>query len=238
MLAYWKQVFYLKILSKYSYHEKMPIATSGNLVLDFATESDAKDLGEMYFLAFNHAFYKAMCPRTSESENAWTTATGNILRDPMSMNFKVTDITTSKVVAMGRWLKPREPNQKEQPGTAPDRYDPIPGCCDEELATALFGCFAEHRAKMMGNRRHYYMELLATDPKYQGQGAASLVLKYGCDLADRDGLECYIDASPKGLPLYEKFGWVFPPEEILKMPRYDEFGYEEAFGIRQPRKLS
>ena len=217
----------------------MPLATRGNLALDFATEADAQDLGELYFLAFNeHGFYQAMCPRNPESEHAWTIATANILRDPMTIQLKITDVRAKKIVAMGRWLKPREPDQKKQPGTAADRYDPMPSCCDAELADALFGAFAGQRLKMMGQRRHYYMELLATTPEYQGQGAASLILQYGCDLADGDGLECYIDSSPAGLKLYEKFGWVFPPEENLRMPRFEEFGYEEAFGIRKPRKTN
>jgi hypothetical protein len=32
-----------------------------------------------------------------------------------------------------------------------------------------------------------------------------MILKYGCDMADRDGLEAYIDASSGRRPPYERF---------------------------------
>ena len=66
---------------------------------------------------------------------------------------------------------------------------------------------------------------------YKGQGAGSMVLQYGCDLADRDSVEAYIDASPRGKRLYERFGFVFTKQQ--KMPRFD---YYYNYGIRQPKK--
>ena len=58
-----------------------------------------------------------------------------------------------------------------------------------------------------------------------------MILKYGCDMADRDGLECYMDATPAGRPLYERFGWSFT--KMQKMPRFD---YWQSYGIRKPQK--
>lgn len=51
------------------------------------------------------------------------------------------------------------------------------------------------------------LELLATDPKYQGKGAGSLLLRYGCERADNDSVEAYLDASPESVHLYEKIGF-------------------------------
>lgn len=35
-----------------------------------------------------------------------------------------------------------------------------------------------------------------------------MLLKWGCDLADKDGVGAYVDGSKDGAPLYAKFGFV------------------------------
>lgn len=35
-----------------------------------------------------------------------------------------------------------------------------------------------------------------------------MLLKWGCDLADENGVGLYVDASKAGAPLYQKFGFV------------------------------
>lgn len=50
--------------------------------------------------------------------------------------------------------------------------------------------------------------MLGTHPAYRGRGAASTLIRWGCDLADEKGVGAYIDASKAGAPLYEKFGFV------------------------------
>lgn len=49
---------------------------------------------------------------------------------------------------------------------------------------------------------------MATHPECQKQGLASALMKWACEQADRDRVEFYLDASAKGRPLYEKFGFV------------------------------
>jgi GNAT superfamily N-acetyltransferase len=51
------------------------------------------------------------------------------------------------------------------------------------------------------------LDLLGTDPEHQRRGAGALIVQYGCDIADRDGIPSYIDSSVQGKPLYEKFGF-------------------------------
>lgn len=75
------------------------------------------------------------------------------------------------------------------------------------------------------------MELLFTGEGHEGLGAGSMIMKDGCDMADRDGLQVYNDVSAGGRPLYERFGWVFTKQ--VKLPRFD---YHYNVGIRQPLK--
>jgi predicted N-acetyltransferase YhbS len=50
--------------------------------------------------------------------------------------------------------------------------------------------------------------MLCTHPDFQKRGAGSMLVKWGCDLADKDGVSAYVDASKTGAPLYERFGFV------------------------------
>jgi GNAT superfamily N-acetyltransferase len=52
------------------------------------------------------------------------------------------------------------------------------------------------------------LDMLGTHPDYRKRGAGSMLVQWGCDLADREGVAAYVDASKAGAPLYEKFGFV------------------------------
>ena len=35
-----------------------------------------------------------------------------------------------------------------------------------------------------------------------------MLVRWGCDLADKNGVQAYVDASKDGAPLYARFGFV------------------------------
>lgn len=35
-----------------------------------------------------------------------------------------------------------------------------------------------------------------------------MLIKWGCDFADKDGVAAYVDGTKSGAPLYEKFGFI------------------------------
>jgi GNAT superfamily N-acetyltransferase len=49
--------------------------------------------------------------------------------------------------------------------------------------------------------------MLVTHPDYRRQGAASILIQWGCDLADQNGVAAYLDAHEDAAPLYRKFGF-------------------------------
>lgn len=67
--------------------------------------------------------------------------------------------------------------------------------------------------------------MLGTHPNFRRRGAASLMLRWGCQQADEAGLPIYIDSSEDGVPVYEKLGFqalsspVGIPEGITAMLR-------------------
>ena len=66
------------------------------------------------------------------------------------------------------------------------------------------------------------LDTVGTHPDYQRRGAGSMLVQWGCDLADRDGVSAYVDASKEGAPLYQKHGFVdysLPGSDVASMAR-------------------
>jgi len=55
---------------------------------------------------------------------------------------------------------------------------------------------------------HYYLSTLGIEPKRQGNGIGSVLLKYLIERADKENTAIYLSSTnPKALPLYERFGF-------------------------------
>lgn len=76
---------------------------------------------------------------------------------------------------------------------------------------------------------------MAVKPEFQRQGVASLLIKTGCEIADRYHIKMYVIASPAGLKVYEGQG--FKLVETVSTD-YSQFGgvepYVHHFLVRQP----
>lgn len=51
------------------------------------------------------------------------------------------------------------------------------------------------------------LDNLKTLPSYQRQGVGTMMLKWGIDLANKNGLKICVEATPFGFELYNKFGF-------------------------------
>jgi GNAT superfamily N-acetyltransferase len=51
------------------------------------------------------------------------------------------------------------------------------------------------------------LHICFTDPDYQRRGIGSMMLQWGCDLADQLFLPSWVEASPTGNFLYRKYGY-------------------------------
>lgn len=59
------------------------------------------------------------------------------------------------------------------------------------------------------------LEYLCTDPAYQGNGAGSLLLKWGTDVAAEKSLPCFLLSTDSGHGLYRRRG--FRDSEALEL---------------------
>ncbi|KAF4611349.1 hypothetical protein G7Y89_g15664 [Cudoniella acicularis] len=90
----------------------------------------------------------------------------------------------------------------------------LPESLPAEFLEEFWAAISRQRVVVMGERKHRFLEVMATHPECQRKGLASALLKWACERADREGVEFYLDASTKGRPLYEKFGFVAETEKM------------------------
>jgi ribosomal protein S18 acetylase RimI-like enzyme len=75
---------------------------------------------------------------------------------------------------------------------------------------------------------HYYLEYIGVDPVHQGQGLGSCLIRHMIAQADAEGVSCYLEnASPRNLPLYQKFGFKILNEQQI-------IGFTTWFMWREP----
>jgi GNAT superfamily N-acetyltransferase len=117
-------------------------------------------------------------------------------------------LPSGEIIGLAKWnlFKTAGPHHPwPTTGFAPD--------ANLELLSWFFGELDGKRNAFMDSREevkergYLYMAILAVEPKVQRMGVGRKLLEWGLDMADREGLEAFIEASPAGKPLYEKMGW-------------------------------
>ncbi|ODH28423.1 hypothetical protein ACO22_03941 [Paracoccidioides brasiliensis] len=215
-----------------------PLATTkSGLTLHHATLSDISKIGDHFVRAFhpNNPFNQKLIPDTPLTRAWWLEWHLNAFKDEGTVFLVCKDGGTP--VAISRWIKPAN----EDGGITTDgfggeetvdvhRTPEFTEDHDLQLCQEFFGSFEHYRKELMGRRRHYYLEFISTVEEYKGQGAASMMIKYGLDLVDAEGVECYVDSSPDALAMYEKFGWVKVHEK--EFMQLGDFLYVESYCVR------
>ncbi|KAI5202863.1 hypothetical protein E4T39_04436 [Aureobasidium subglaciale] len=127
-----------------------------------------------------------------------------LVKNPADVWIKVVEKATGKVVGASNW--------RVHMGSVPVH--------EEDLGWEWLGDDEEKLEKVKGvveaimdTRRKLFTEpycqlhICFTDPDYQRRGIGSMMLQWGCDLADQLFLPSWVEASPTGNFLYRKFGY-------------------------------
>jgi GNAT superfamily N-acetyltransferase len=78
-----------------------------------------------------------------------------------------------------------------------------------DVLGSLLGPLRAATSEIMGTAEPYFMlNTLATHPDHQGRGAGKLLLDWGLEKADAEGLVTYLNATSVGKRMYEKRGFV------------------------------
>lgn len=76
--------------------------------------------------------------------------------------------------------------------------------CDRATVFALF----EEMAGYHPSEPHWHLPLIATEPRWQGQGLGNALLRHRLAVCDQQGLTAYLEAtSERSVPLYQGLGF-------------------------------
>lgn len=219
-----------------------------------AVPQDASAIAHVHFSAFTHDPISHLCfPRGASSLKFWTEIILEEIEEPEAEFWVVYDADASSppltgeenekgslawdekeekfrgIIAYAKWVPPSAP--------IPAPSTPLPTWpqgADTTTANTFFGALLANRHRHMSGRRHWFLELLCTRLEWQRRGAAGLLLRYGIGKADADrgedgeGCECYLEASPAGRPVYEKYGYVEVGRMVMDLSERGLERFEEV----------
>jgi GNAT superfamily N-acetyltransferase len=105
---------------------------------------------------------------------------------------------------------------------------------------SLLGPIRAAQPEIMGTEKPFFMlNMLATHPEHQGRGAGKILLDWGIQKADDEGLMTYLNATDVGRRMYEKRG--FEVKKVIEWDRVPWGGEGQDCHwcmVRQPQKSS
>jgi GNAT superfamily N-acetyltransferase len=244
-------VIRVQLTQRHKYLHKMGSSTNSQLVLEPATLDDIPAITQLWFDAFTLPMVQQLWPNTPKMHEWTATWHGNNIQKPNFRYLRVVDPEVKdeqgkpRIVSFAAW----DMAMPEERGV---RFPPWCEDSPKETCDALIAGLERERKRVMGDQKHYCtghplplppdnitlktwlltkrlwgetstdLDTVGTHPDYQKRGAGSMLMKWGCDLADKDGVPLYVDASKEGAFLYKKYGFVdYSPaaSEVASMAR-------------------
>ncbi|KAL2844834.1 acyl-CoA N-acyltransferase [Aspergillus pseudoustus] len=110
---------------------------------------------------------------------------------------------SDRIAAAAKWYFYDENPFNEEEQHEADWY---PEGVGREFATLAARQFEAPRETMARNK-HAFLHIAFTHPSYRRRGLGKMFMEWGVRIADERGLECWLDATEFGVPLYELFGF-------------------------------
>jgi ribosomal protein S18 acetylase RimI-like enzyme len=96
------------------------------------------------------------------------------------------------------------------PGVEPDEVE-MGAIMEESLRPEIagdIGAIMKGMAEHHPHEPHWYLPLIAADPKWIGQGLGALLMKHALRRCDEEGIAAYLESSnPRNISLYERHGF-------------------------------
>ncbi|KAH8785136.1 N-acetyltransferase-like protein [Diaporthe sp. PMI_573] len=129
------------------------------------------------------------------------------------------------IVAFAKWKlvrkqQPREEWEKE--GEEPMTEEQLGQGANAAVYNEFIGGLHRMKKRWMKGEPSLHLGILAATPTRHRLGAGSALLKWGCELADRENKTAWLEASPAGYSLYRKFG--FEPVEVADLKLTELWG--------------
>ena len=164
--------------------------------------------------------------------HSFTTAFSN----PKVTLLKVVDTSASDPItpiAFAKWHFDPAPDAPTSSSAPPEDPGPEDPTSNAKLMARFFGGLDAACKKVVGERPHAKLGILVTLPEHQGRGAGSMLVRCGCEKADAMGLECYLEASDMGLPIYENAGFRTVDEFVMDLREWGGSGLDSRWIMRR-----
>jgi len=202
------------------------------------SDADFLRMAEIRGLAFGsqHEYICLLFPRftTAEGQTLLRDRLLRMQRDLSSVRFVlVRDTDSGEIVSQAEWHS----YDADAKGDVM-QLDFLEGTDEErEYGRYLIDTFQARRREAIAATTVPLMLLdsLATDPKYQRRGAASMLVQWGLDKADEIGGEAYLEATDVGKQVYEKLGFVALEQYSIPLPpKWADKAKTQVYLMRRP----
>ncbi|KAI1099185.1 hypothetical protein F4804DRAFT_92442 [Jackrogersella minutella] len=224
------------------------------LSISCCTVADVDEIAEVYYEGFQTDLRNTFW--WSEDKDAMFAWMKRRIRrkmaDPSVRHFKVTNVDGGDIVAWARWDIPgglaaalggAMQGENLPVGSAPvETSTPAidyPEGVRPELCQVFFSALRE-MAEKHNTKTMLGLSLLCTSPKYHRRGAAWALTEPMWTLADAHGVKAYLEATPGGKPVYEKWGFREVDELTFDLEKLtDKFKetYKLSIMVREPKSI-
>ncbi|KAF2441123.1 hypothetical protein P171DRAFT_524089 [Karstenula rhodostoma CBS 690.94] len=177
------------------------------LTLTPCTPSDIPSLVSLSAAAFSAPTPNNVFPDTP-AVNAFRTArlAHTFAADPFALFTKIVDTDlppSEQIVAFTKWTVPHSKEAEAESGYVDlVMSEALPGECDREGILEKEEKKRKMVGSVMGAKRFYYLQTLATHPAHGGRGCAGTLVRWGMQRAEEEGVECYVEAQDSSKPIF------------------------------------
>ncbi|MCJ1476051.1 hypothetical protein MMC13_004716 [Lambiella insularis] len=211
------------------------------LLLSKVLEGDLDRLVEVRTRAFaGNPWNEVMFPSavSSRSHTALVERERKILKSPDSVFVKITDTERdNELIALARWYIYKHERPESEWNKKNETTDWGEGANVDAVETFM-GELHKRRKQYIAGRPHCLLSLLVTDPKHQRKGAGNMLVKWGTDIADELGIDCYLEGSAAGYQLYRENGFQDVDYVDMDMAKYGSEGVERYTCMVRPAKIA
>ncbi|KAK4227382.1 acyl-CoA N-acyltransferase [Podospora fimiseda] len=113
-----------------------------------------------------------------------------------------------EIVGFAQWVPPHEKSKEDT--EKENEADVLPPTIDEGALKKLWEVIEGEIKDVLGQEGYskmWYLMILGVDPKHYRRGIGKILVKKGLELAERDGTDAFLIATPNGQKLYESCGF-------------------------------
>ncbi|OQO12164.1 hypothetical protein B0A48_02804 [Cryoendolithus antarcticus] len=152
----------------------------------------------------------------------------------------VRDDDSGEIVSYANWQLPA-PEGKDEAKELADWAAAMPKEMNVPAMIATRKGMRKIRKSSENGQRNYFLMNLGTHPSYRRKGAATALVQWGAERADKEGVIACLNTGEHNCArkMYEKFGFEKVDQHVFELTQFGGEGEHIAIGMRrQPKPVS